>query len=62
MSLQVLTLPWGLHREGFKHIVSAGQQLVKILMAVGPEVVVDMDNLLSRESMDVIGEMAIRIF
>ncbi|KAK9820314.1 hypothetical protein WJX72_008814 [[Myrmecia] bisecta] len=44
-------------REGFRHVVEAGQQLRGILLEWGPDRVVDLDNALLREALDVIGRV-----
>lgn len=43
-------------RHGFQHVLDVVSQLLRILEAAGEGAVVDMDNLLKRESLDVIGE------
>lgn len=42
-------------REAFDHVVDRSLALVGFLKAQGPKTVHNMDNLLLRESMDVIG-------
>lgn len=43
-------------RGAFEHVVDRSMSLVEYLKAQGPAAVHNMDNLLLRESMDVIGE------
>ena len=43
----------------FPNIRLACSQLIEVLKTVGPDEVVDMDSALCRESLDVIGELAI---
>lgn len=45
-----------MHRHGFQHVLDIVGQLLRILKAGGEDAVVDMDNLLKREALDVIGE------
>ncbi len=44
-----------MHRHGFQHVLDVVGQLLRILKAGGEDAVVDMDNLLKREALDVIG-------
>ncbi|EIE19314.1 cytochrome P450 [Coccomyxa subellipsoidea C-169] len=44
-------------RHGFQHVLDVVAQLLRILKAGGEEKVVDMDNLLKREALDVIGRV-----
>jgi hypothetical protein len=46
----------GMCRHGFQHVLDVVAQMVRILKAGGKDAVVDMDNLLKREALDVIGE------
>lgn len=46
----------GMCRHGFQHVLDVVAQMLRILKAGGKETVVDMDNLLKREALDVIGE------
>jgi hypothetical protein len=47
-------------RHGFQHVLDVVAQLLRILKAGGEEKVVDMDNLLKREALDVIGKSLYR--
>ncbi|KAK9914782.1 hypothetical protein WJX75_000489 [Coccomyxa subellipsoidea] len=44
-------------RHGFQHVLDVVAQMVRILKAGGKDAVVDMDNLLKREALDVIGRV-----
>ncbi|KAK9819693.1 hypothetical protein WJX72_001295 [[Myrmecia] bisecta] len=44
-------------RQCFRHVVEAGQQVRSVLLEWGPDRVVDIDNVLLREALDVIGRV-----
>ena len=43
-------------RHGYMHVVDINQRLVGMLMRSGAEKAIDMDELLKREALDVIGQ------
>lgn len=43
-------------RHGFRHVVDINQRLVEMLTRSGADKAVDMDELLKREALDVIGQ------
>lgn len=48
-----------MHREAFGHVVDRSMALVNFLAQGGPQAVHNIDNLMLRESMDVIGMPAL---
>ena len=45
-----------MHRQGFRHVVDINQRMVDMLTRAGADKAVDMDELLKREALDVIGQ------
>lgn len=42
-------------RKGFQHVFQTSDQLIHLIQQAGPDNILDMDNVLLRQSLDVIG-------
>ena len=49
-------------RHGFRHVVDINRRLIRMLARSGAENFVDMDELLKREALDVIGQQCTVLF
>lgn len=44
-------------RKGFQHVLHTSNQLIHLIQQAGPDATLDMDNVLLRQSLDVIGRV-----